>query len=91
MMRLRTDRSEAAISASRGALLTTWQTRKRTLDVDVRVGSHELDNTHPLRGDPLSSYERFARDSWQVPLDDSPERLAPTIWIATDSTLSFCM
>ena len=49
----------ASISAAQGALYSSAQTRVRTLDVSVRVGSPALDNTHnENRSSGLRSEER---------------------------------
>ena len=44
------DLREVRIAAELGALSRDSDTEVRTLDVDMRVGSPELDSTHPLRG-----------------------------------------
>jgi len=38
------------IEASLGALTNSQKDRSRLLDVDVRVGNYDLDNTHEIRG-----------------------------------------
>src|SRR5262245_51263909 len=38
------------IEASLGALRTSQRDHSRLLDVDVRVGNYDLDNTHQIRG-----------------------------------------
>src|SRR5262245_49672574 len=44
-----TDIRSLSLRASFGALISTDEGRRRVLDVDVRVGDHRRDNTHPLR------------------------------------------
>ena len=44
------DVRETSINASFGALQFSNDDRRRVLNVDVRVGSYDLDNTHPVRG-----------------------------------------
>jgi predicted Zn-dependent protease len=78
-----TDHKEVAVTATLGAVSSSWEAQKRTLDVDVRVGSHEFDNTHPLQGEPFGS-TIADRQSWNLPVDEEPTMLAPTLWIATD-------
>ena len=51
------------------------------VDVDLRVGSPELDNTHPIRGDRLANFPRYAYQ--QAPLGD-PEALRSILWRRTD-------
>jgi predicted Zn-dependent protease len=81
-----TDRTSAGISATLGALTSSTSNRNRTLDVDVRVGDHKIDNTHPISGDPFGASAQLARGTWLVSLDDDLEKLAPTLWIATDKS-----
>ena len=59
-----------AIRASNGALVSSTETRRRFLNVVVRVGDYELDNTHGVRGEPgaLSLFRR--RGFVSVSLDD---------------------
>ena len=46
-----TDEHTVEVEGSFGTLLTSTDDRSRSLDVDVRVGTPKLDNTHRLRGD----------------------------------------
>ena len=71
-------------TVSFGQLVRRSESRQRQADVDLRVGSPELDNTHPRRGDGrrLSPPNRFA---WvEVPLDDDPAAIASVLWAETD-------
>lgn len=76
------------VSAEYGALTsdTYPPSTRRILQVDLRVGSHEIDNTHKVRNrssfsfsSDLSSY--FQRD---IPLDDNELALRHAIWLRTD-------
>lgn len=64
------EEDEFSLSASDGALNLPRRTRERSLDVDMRVGSIELDNTHPLRG--FSGVHDDGRRRSPFPIDDSP-------------------
>lgn len=93
-----TDRTEVSISAQDGALLHSKREQARSLDVDVRVGSFQLDQTKALPGE----YERGGyRGVELLPVpalaasgDDSTPLYAPDgafaaatrngIWIATN-------
>lgn len=60
--------------------LTRWsETASRTLDIDLRVGDYNLDNTHPVRG---------ARPFQSASLDVAPvgndEALRSVLWYWTD-------
>lgn len=71
-------------TVSFGQLLSRSENRQRQADVDLRVGSPELDNTHPRRGEGrlFSIPNRFA---WvEVPLDDDPAAIASVLWAETD-------
>jgi TldD protein len=74
------DRQYVQVSGSNGALLSSTQNRARWLEVQTRVGSYQLDNTHPLPD---------RRPSWTSPgatvaLDDDIPVLRREIWRETD-------
>lgn len=75
-----TDSQRATVSGSNGALLQSDENRNRWLEVSVRTGSYDLDNTHkvdgkqPPNGGPGTS----------APLDDDPDVLRRAIWLETD-------
>lgn len=67
------------VQASFGAMTASSTIENRTLDIDLRVGDHDLDNTHPIR-------ERFgfSRPSpVAVPISDL-DALRSTLWFQTD-------
>ena len=66
------------ISAQYGALTTSSGSEQRMADVQVRVGSPGLDNTH---GEHRSS----AVNSIPLPLGDDREAIARTLWLATNT------
>ena len=70
------------IRTSFGQLMESSPDHTRKLAVHVRVGSHELDNTHPLRG---SRYGSMTRDTGaDLPLDNQPEGIRQILWRETD-------
>jgi len=75
-----TDTQRATVSGSNGALLSSEEGRNRWLQVSVRTGSYQLDDTHkvdgrePPNGGPGTS----------APVDDDPEVLRRAIWLETD-------
>ncbi|MCX8050934.1 MAG: metallopeptidase TldD-related protein [Chlorobi bacterium] len=79
------DIQSVVLTAECGAIETASVGRQRLLDVSVRVGSYQLDNTHILRG---SSGIQFGRGQGSVdlPLDGDELALRQTIWQATDRT-----
>lgn len=72
------------IDASLGALRSSEVDKSRMLDVDVRVGGYQLDNTHQIRGQrgfsggPSFSYPVL------MPIDDDIDALKSVIWLETD-------
>ncbi len=72
------DASFVSISAQYGAVTGSASSRVRVADVQVRVGSPALDNTH---GDHRAS----AVNSAQLPIVDDREALARTLWMATNT------
>ncbi len=72
------DASFVSIRAEYGALMGSSANHERMADVQVRVGSPKLDNTH---GDHRSS----AVNSMQLPLNDDREALARSLWLGTNS------
>ena len=72
------DASWVTIDAQFGALVSSEASHVRVADVQVRVGSPKLDNTH---GDHRAS----AVNSMHLPLGDDREALARTLWLATNT------
>jgi predicted Zn-dependent protease len=78
-----TDEHTVEVEGSFGTLLSSTDDRSRSLDVDVRVGTPKLDNTHRLRGDYDVSRD-FTRQAW-LPLDDDAAAVRSVAWLATNS------
>ena len=70
-----------SVRASFGNVTGSSEGESAVVDVDLRVGSPELDNTHSIRGDSLANFPRFAYQS--APLED-PEALRSILWRRTD-------
>jgi TldD protein len=62
------DDTSLSIQARDGTLADNTTRHVRTLDVDLRVGSPDLDSTHPLRG--FSAMEDDSRPTTYLPIDD---------------------
>ncbi len=77
------EENEYTASATAGGLQAPYRSNQRYLDVDVRVGSPELDNTHEIRG---SSW----RDNYTprriipFPLGDDREAIRASLWDETE-------
>jgi len=67
------------ISGTRGALYSSNSIRLRLLDVDVRVGDYQLDNTH-RGGNPHGG----AASPIPISVEDDIDALKSTIWLETD-------
>ncbi len=73
-----TDVTNLDILCAQGAIVSNVETQRRLLDLDVRVGSPELDNTHPRLD---SAYFRGASE---LPLDHAPDAIRRSLWWETD-------
>jgi TldD protein len=74
-----TETQRVDVSGSNGALLNSNEARNRWLEVAVRTGSYNLDNTHKV-GERQSQSGGVA----PVPIDDDAEVLRRAIWLETD-------
>jgi TldD protein len=78
-----TDKHQVSISATLGALKKSGQNHSRLLDVDVRVGDYQLDNTHQMRGRRSFDYQFSPPVS--ISLTDDPAAIKNAIWLETDT------
>ena len=74
-------------SASAGGLLSSTSGRRRTLQVEIRVGSPELDNTNFFSPPSFGSFSMLSNPfgSTELPLEDDYLELRRQIWLATDA------
>jgi len=70
------------ITSTFGKLLAADSSKKRILDIDLRVGDYKLDNTHIIRGASFSFGS--SRSSIDLPLEDDEFALRAAIWSGTD-------
>jgi predicted Zn-dependent protease len=80
------DEQDVSIRATLGALLGDDDRHSRTLNVDVRVGDYDLDNTHKIRGggygfDPS---DFLLQGGTELCLANDPDAIKHTLWLATD-------
>jgi predicted Zn-dependent protease len=73
------DERAGVVMASNGALVANVDHHERSVDISVRVGSRQLDNTH---GE--SRFNSIVTAA--LPLDDKPDAIARVLWINTDRT-----
>ena len=82
------DSDRKAAEASFGSLLSSGETRNRTLTVTVRIGSYDFDSSN-YNGAGLASLTALltsiAGGNNVLPVDDSYDELRRKIWLATDA------
>jgi TldD protein len=75
-----TDTQRVNVSGSNGALLNSDENRNRWLEVSIRTGTYQLDNTHKV-GERQS---QSGGPGTSVPIDDDAEVLRRAIWLESD-------
>ena len=75
-----TDTQRVDVSGSNGALLNSSENRNRWLEVSVRTGSYNLDDTHKVGGRQMQEGSPVVA----VPVDDDPDVLRRAVWLETD-------
>ena len=75
-----TETQRATVSGSNGALLNSDEGRNRWLEVSVRTGGYQLDDTHKVDGRQPPN----GGPGTNAPVDDDPEVLRRAIWLETD-------
>ena len=75
-----TEKDTASVSGAFGTLMHSSQHRRRSLDIDLRVGDYALDNSRRLRGAHNSTRRSYA----SVPLDDAADAIRSVAWQETD-------
>jgi predicted Zn-dependent protease len=76
-----TQARRASVMGSNGALLDSSEKLERWLEVQVRVGDSNLDNTHKI-SDGQPAYE--PSPGTPAPIEDDPAVLRRAIWLETD-------
>jgi predicted Zn-dependent protease len=71
-----------AVSGEYGKIDGSSESRSRTLDVDLRVGDYDLDNTHEIRGEMTNRQY----NSVPVPIDNDPDAIRAVLWHQTDAS-----
>jgi len=75
-----TDSQRANVSGSNGALLTSTEDRNRWLEVSVRTGNYQLDDSHKVGDKQMPN----GGPGSPVPTDDDAAVLRRAIWLETD-------
>jgi predicted Zn-dependent protease len=77
-----TETKTIRMNAVFGSVKSSEQTLSRILDIDIRVGNHELDNTHTIRG---SRFEFGGGGRGiELPMTNDEKALRSVMWNATD-------
>ncbi len=71
------------IEGSYGAIEGDNDRRYRVLDVEMRVGTPKIDNTHKLRSEPML-FSMMLPESVNVPVEDNETALRTALWLETD-------
>jgi TldD protein len=77
------ERRSVTIDAVDGVLLADDDDTERALDVDVRVGSNEIDSRHQLRDPRLAAFTSLARIG-PAPFGEDDEAIRHQLWLETD-------
>src|SRR5260370_3975568 len=75
-----TETQRVDVSGSNGALLNSNEARNRWLEVAVRTGSYDLDNSHKVG----ERQQQSGGPGTPVPIDDDAEVVRRAIWLETD-------
>ena len=74
-----TDDQVVSVTGTFGKLEMSQESRSRELDIDLRVGTPHLDNTHAMREGAAESSGPI-----NVPIDADPDALRSVLWYYTD-------
>ena len=74
------------VAAKYGAVFLDRRRRDKRLQVDVRVGSYQLDNTGSQELFEFDGADSGYSAGREAPLDDDPSALRNALWLLTDET-----
>ncbi|HTD22137.1 MAG TPA: TldD/PmbA family protein [Terriglobales bacterium] len=73
-----------SIVGSFGTITRSNESRRRLMNIDLRVGDFKVDNTRALRGSG-QSFDFADRFSFiEIPIEDDPAAIRTTLWYHTD-------
>jgi TldD protein len=78
------ENSGVNVSAEFGKIVSSGENRYRQLDIDMRVGDYNLDNTREIRGGMPQMGWEGAR-SVPVPIENDPDAIRAVLWYNTDA------
>jgi predicted Zn-dependent protease len=71
------------VTGAFGKLTGSSESRRRQLDIDLRVGDYAMDDTREIRGGmPVNPYANYSNIT--VPVDNDPDALRAVLWYHTD-------
>lgn len=79
------DRRSYSLNSELGAIMFDGEAHHRSLDVDVRVGRAQLDNTHQIKG-RSGRYEYPTSRYTEIAIEADEASLRADIWRRTDET-----
>ena len=79
-----TDIQNVSANAAFGELVSSNDNRQRLLDIDLRVGNYEFDNTRQVRGQGRF-FSGFSMPV-QVPVEDDENAIRAVLWSQTDKS-----
>ena len=77
-----TDIQSVSITSRFGKLLNSADDKSRILDIDLRVGDYQFDNTHIIRGNPFNF--GGGAGTINLPLENDEKSIRNAIWFAID-------
>ncbi|MEZ4361053.1 MAG: TldD/PmbA family protein [Kofleriaceae bacterium] len=77
------EQRQVVLEAEGGAITTDSDDSMRNLDVEARVGSPTLDNTHALSTDDRGLNDPLTRRG-VVPFGEEPQAISNALWLETD-------
>jgi len=78
-----TENHSVAVTAAFGKLTASTENRRRQLDIDMRVGDYNLDNTREIRGS-TPNMQGSGYQSISAPIEDAPDAIRGVLWYNTD-------
>ena len=76
------DTERVFIEGSNGALAEPKRRRFRSADLDIRVGTPQLDNTHKIRD--AGWFDTDDKSAFALPLDNDEHAIRKALWRAAD-------
>ncbi len=80
-----TEQDAISAGASFGKLTSSGERRNRILDIDLRVGNYELDNSRQVRGQGGFLLGNFSLPS-QITVEDDADAIRAVLWAKTDGS-----